>query len=361
MKIDKSKLDFLKLYGALSETQTRLGDKIKIFSKKDDGVYFLVCTKNANLTYKLSENVDEIKDFELIFNLSDFTSLISKIPNDSFVDIDINGIKFNKNGTKYTLDTFDIEFPIFDDSLNSDKVKTFILKNLNYLDALKNYTGDKKLDAVVVIDGYYFSSDRRLGCIVKTDTNLNGIIDRFYIPRIVCNYIQKFEVEELEIKVNIKEEIWGFILNGITAVIPMQVYSLPNLLEEPYINMYDHKLFIQLEKDAFKNALNRMSVVSNKNPDSRIYISFEKNKIIIESRDYNMSREEIDCDVREEFIGKFIIVSSLYLQRIVNDIGDKKEIKLCMAENPQEVPAIKIETIEGDCKFLHILFEEEEE
>lgn len=342
MIFNKEDFSFLSMYAKCSDTKMPQNDKFRIkASKEKQNVVFEQFSDNIFITTTLNKTVD--KDLEVKFPVNQFLAFINSVPVNSEIDIQENGIHFNKN--RYEFETIDLS-SVFS---GTEMYYTMIADQANTKTTISNFgliknslTGADGFDCTLLKNGYFISEpiDSAIISVYKT-TNDKNIC--FNIPKIAGVLALESKLDSVDFYLNGK---YKFIVIGTTYIFfGDKDYNLPDVFEEDTVKQYDHSTKIEIPKNAFKDMLNRIKIFSAKNIYTRVVASSTNNQFVIESKEPNSGYaiEKIDADIDSELKEqeKLFFIPQTDLSTAVNNLKGDKIIIHTNVYSPDEV-AVKI-------------------
>lgn len=355
MIINNKDLQFLNIFTTLSDTKTILGDKL-LLSIKDGVCYFVQFGVNVKLIKKIEVNSKD--NFSLLMNTNQFTQFINSLGENSDLKI-INNKIFFKEDTEYSIDPLDISFPEFKNFLdNTDTAIHKTITNFKHLQILKDYLGKDSSNVLSLMDNCFVTMDKSSICIVPTKNDFELKSSKiFFIPTNIFQLIERYNIEQLNI--SIFDTYWSFVYDGITFIISFKEYEVPYIFSKDLHSRFNHTKKISINRDQFYWALKRMSIFSQYNINSRIYLTFGKENLLIENRDFNKSKERVDilyCD--SELQDKMVIISCQNLLKTI-DNTKSNEIDIFISIDPNNNSTIRIEDNNEGLIFIHASYKDE--
>jgi hypothetical protein len=210
----------------------------------------------------------------------------------------------------------------------------------------------------MLTNGSFISApnNESLLCAYKTSNSRDVL---FYIPKLagIIGVDNKKETMDFY-----KSGEYIFInINNTYIIFSIKEYSLPNIFEKEFIQVYDHKTKIEINKNIFKDVLNRFKIFSAKNIFNRIKCSSTNNQFIVESKEPNSGYaiEKMEANIDDLLKNQEILfyVSQNILSIAINALKGEKIIIHSNVYTPDE-KTIKITDEIGDDFFVIVLVSE---
>lgn len=355
MKLERSSLEFLQIYTHIADTRDVLGDKLKV-SIKNHKALFSQFSHDAKLLTIVDAPFEDNASY--IHLTSPLHSLL-KNTDSTHVDIEQGKIKFNNS--EYSMEHYDIVTPdehALLSVLESKPDKVITIVDLDKLKISKSFMGIEGLDCLFISNNYFVTSDMVLTSIVSTSNDLKTPI---YLPKAIVFLLGKFADKEIELHFYSRRgnlnDFYVFRLGIVNVLFPVNKYKLPNLLDEDIKKLYDHKHKARVVKSQMEQVLKRMSIVAVNNPNNRIFITFQEDKLLVESRDSNPSKEEVEAVVDKEIKDRQIVLSCSNLSKALSYLEDEN-VYLHVADQKENNRTLKLEDEKHDKKLIHRLFKD---
>jgi len=348
MKIEKEKLEFLNIFRILSDNKSNLGDKIQIVVKKDK-ITFNQITQTVRLTKSMP--ISSKEEYELLIPIFELTGYLAL---DSNFEITKQGLIYDQEKEIYEFENLQLDFP--DEVVNIEKgeqPEEITIKNILKSGIAKNFAGTDDVGAIALTHNHFVATDRLLCAIVKTDNNIDETV---YFPKLILDLFDSYKIDELGFK--IYKDCFTFEIAGVSILVPNQDYAIPEVFDENYINEYDHKDSVSIDKIYLERHLKKMMIASTNNPNNRIFFSIKNGDLILKSKDFKSSFTTVKTDEPNERLeGQEGIVSCNYFLKMVQNLPGSKTF-IYMNPDLEDSATVKLEDENHDVKLLHILFQD---
>lgn len=328
MIFTKEELSFISIFAKCADNRQIQNDKFRIkTSVEKQEVVFSQFSEDIVLIKTLSKKVED--DFEVIFPVNQFVSLINTLPDNGEIDIKHDGITFN--GNRYEFESIDLSsvFNATDSYRVTEYNEADKVIISDFLNTKNSFMGIEGFSCTLLAEGNFISApnDNALVCSYKTSNDKDVI---FYIPKLasligVENKINLMNFYNLKIN---NSDCILINVQGIDIIFNKKNYELPNICEEEFKSLYEFDNKIEFNKSVLKESLNRIKIFSQKNIYTRVRCSTTNNQFIIESKEpnsgYAVEKLEafIDNDLQNK--DKVFFVSQSDLSIAVNALkGDK--------------------------------------
>lgn len=366
MKFTKQELSFLDLFSMYVDSSIgQFGDKV-IMIKQDDHVLFLQKGRDDILFTKKIEK--EAEDFEpIIYETQKLNQIIKYLPDNS--DIEIDGTKISvSEDIQYEFESFDYgvdnsSFTTIVDLLDDlgSATKKVSLVDVDKIANIYQFMGERlfsfdsfdNLNLIAYFNNYYVASDRYH--VTAAVQNASSIDEDFYFHSIVYSVAKYLDEKDVDIHIfkdeSDEDDTGKCVMNfgDLSVFFPHTEEScLPNILEDDKKEFYEHNDYIVIEKDKLLSVLQRIMIITNAELKDRVFITFSKNNIVIESKDNGYAKEVLP--VKESNLENDIsfILSSKYLVSTVKLI-DKSNILIKIPD--EDGVAIKVQGSDDESKF----------
>lgn len=353
MVFTKDELAFLTIFMVGTDMKTVVNDKIQIkASVENQSVRFAQMSDNVYFIHEQKKKVD--KDFTIVIYTSDIFSLVQ---NEDNVTINEKGIYFS-NGGEYILEQFDFNYDdidyLYEKMLTNKPNSDIKLVELDKIVSVYKFIGvDESLATLSIQNGYFVSSNRfDITALVNTKNDKN-IFN--FLSTNTATLFQTHKIDEIDIQYFENENFYHFCIGNTHIINNILEYQIPNIFEPELYNSLMHKNIVNINKDDFKVALNRIKIIAVKTLENRINLIFGDGILIIENNITGYSKEIITAEVPKCLYDKKIILSATYMNDIVNKLsGDN--IQILVKETDGETITITDEL--DDKKFIHCLYED---
>lgn len=360
MKFKKKDLEFLKIYSICSDTRSELHDKVQIKADSKEGkITFSQFSMDANLVTQV-DNVEN-EDFSIVYPINTLTQMLRLCKEDSVIEITKDDLKFSDN-SQYKFESFNYDFDsnvrLFLDIIDKETpIKKYTLKDLGKLNINKNFIGiTEDLQYVRFEDNHFITSDREnITCVCKSDNNIN---DTIFLPRIFLHLYGLLEEDEINLSLyedTNKETLYIFNIGKTYVSFNIGECSIPNIFDEEFKEIYDHKHKVEVDREKFLEAVKRIRIVTVKEIGNRVFVTFNKDSLLFESKDVGYASEKVQANVDNSLIGVTIVLSSVLLNSIANMLKDEKIIIKASREMDATVATIVDES--NMITFINNLFE----
>lgn len=353
MILTVEQLKFLKTFVDSADTKTQLADKIFIHVK-DNVARFVQFSSDLKLFYEMPVRS---KDFTLLISTTLLWSLIKTFPDTKDVTITETGIDFDKDESSYTFDTFDIPFPDISKFLASfqTKANSFMVKSLDKLRMAMPYCGQDGFEVISIMDNHFVASNRAQSAILETDNLLEvGPTKCFYFPKSVAALWSSLGKPEIELIDHPNYFVFNY--DGINCVAAKDKrYALPYMFSPTLDKKFSHSTSIKVAKKEFLDTLKRMSVFVYKNPNTRIYMTADGNRLLIENRDFNKSKEKVEVIACSPTLqGTSVCISCTNLMSAIQSLTGK-EITIQVSDKMDNKIAVTVTDEDAKNKFILVL------
>jgi hypothetical protein len=352
MDFTKENLSFLEVFGLISNTKSFLSDKINIQSD-DNTVYFSQYGDDSKLIYTM-ENITKEK-LNVTYLTNQLNSMIKSCNDNDKISITSDGLTFGKN-SEYKFESYD-----FTDSHpksylemieGNDNKKFKIIDLVKYNNVKKFISNEEKLNCASLQDNNLVSFNGQIIAISKTE---NSISEQLNLSPNFFSLVNNLGLKEVVITSLQDGQFFYFKSGNLNIFLPVNDYSIPYVFGDDVKEELNQPYFVDCDRNNLANALHRISIVSQMNPETRVYVSFEKDRMIIESKDNGQGKETIEATVMKELEGFYVILSSSYLNSIVSLLKGNT-ITMYMRPN-KDIKAIKIVDEKEVDYYVHIPFE----
>ncbi len=354
MEFTKQQLSFLEVFGMTTNTKSFLNDKINI-QTDDSNIYFSQHTDTVKLI-QVFDNITKEK-INVTYSTNQFAAMVKSCQDDEKIEISSEGVKFGKN-SEYKFESYDISVddPKLLLDLVSNKNQTYLLIDFGKINNVRNFiSSDEDYNCISLQDNNYITFNGAVIAISKSDNNIE---EKLYLPAIFFNIINQLKLETVNIFSLQNGEYYNFNVNGLNVFLYIKEYGIPYVFGDEIKSEFEHPYSVECCKKDISNALSRIKIMSQSNPEMRVFVKFTNNKIIIESKDNQYGKEEINATYDKELEDFYLILSSHYLYSIVNLL--KGEIIKIFVKPDKEIKAIKIIDEKENNFYVHIPFEYKE-
>ena len=356
MNFTKKELNFLKLYSFVSDTKSFLNDKVQIKVERDNAL-FSMFTNDVGIITCIKKCTDEAA-FKSVYPIVQFNQMVESCNSDFEIEISEEHLCLGKDA-EYKLNKADIELiqtdAILAEITNTAAIQSVELQDLDKLSVIKNYMGDSGFDAVVVNSGNFIAITKNTVVgVVNTSNNKNV---KFIIPKIAVLILLQNKITTTLIL-----EYPSFFtasINESVLIFPKRdegYYIIPDVLDEQYQQLYNHKSKISVDKARLSTSLQRMSVISQGSPESIVSFIVNTNQLIIENKNSTYGQEKIVAEVDKELEGCKFTLLTKFLMLILSSL--KGDVVTISASNMPEAACFKVEDEHRSGFFIIVLFED---
>jgi hypothetical protein len=364
LKFSVTELSFLQLYSNCSNSKTSIADKFQFISIKDSTN--IICLQNSlNIqlfTILKDKNLDN-SEFIVTYEVKKFFDILKHCNTDDEIIITSENILFGKNSNyqfeKYDLDEATNIKNIFSILANVSKYKTIELNSLDKLSKVKSYIGEERLGLHVIglFNNYFVTSNREDGTIAIITKN--DFTKALYFPKELLNLSYLFKDNSTTL-ILIREFNKYLVYCGETLIFieapDLTKVLLPDIFSSDIRAMYNHETTLIFKKELLLKALKKLTGASSQKAESRIYLLFEKDKFILESRTTSICRETIEYSFDiNELLSLQIIVSVTQMLSMVLAIQDE-EIYLKVPINANAMNTLTVTNKDESTFFIIPLY-----
>lgn len=356
MKVKKSDLKFLKKYASISETSTVLGNKLKI-KVKDNVATYIQKSKDATLITNTSCDTNE--SFEILINVGIFYDFISTLDEDQDLSITEEGFSIGED-KKYTFDISELDFfdvdelvSMIDKSKKDKSTTSFEFKEFEQLFSIYSFIGKDSLESVGIMKNKLLTTDRVQIAYRDCDFSLDK---NYYISKLSASLLKDYNEPTT---IYITENFYFYYIGNTVCIFEWMSYAIPDLFEEAPYSKFNQTDFVEINKKEIRSSLKRMSFFTYDNPAFRVFITINKDHLLIENRDYNKSYEKVPLIKSNDLLNDVtFIVNSNNLLNFINIIEDES-IFLFVNPSKDNRNTIRIEDTKSKYKFVHLLLKED--
>ena len=352
MRFTKQQLNFLEVFAMVSNTKAFLNDKVNI-QTKDNKVYFSQNTDNVKLIQVL-EVQGQTDQINVTYLTNQLSAMVKSCQDDDVISISAEGIKFGKN-SEYKFESYDVSIDDPNTILNMAAApeKSYALGNFEKINTIKNFiSSDENFNCISLQDNNFISYN---GQVIAISTSTNDIKELLYLPSVFFNIIDKLKIKEVNLALLQNGEYYNFKSNDLNIFLSIKEYGIPYVFSSEIKSEYDHPYSVECNKKEILKALNRIKIISQSNPETRVYVQFTNNKIIIESKDGQYGKEEVDAVYNNELKDFYVILSSSHLYSIASLlVGETVRMFL---KPDKSINAVKIVYEKEENIYVHIPFE----
>lgn len=366
IKFKKSELSFLETFKQCVDSSVDGGDTFNIQSKNDK-IYFSQVGSN---TYTLFE-IEKTGEICLSFKTGFVANLIKTLKDDDFISFSEKGIEIGNTGFYESVVNDEVN-PVLNDMImysESDKYTTINIKNLDKLSYVNSFVGSDDIDlsSVALNDGHFVSSDMKVICIGKTDNDkdISIAINSFVSKLISFNKLSEINVKILEMSEDNK--FYSFDFNGCKVFVPVKPFQLLNVnfMEKEHKEKFYHDYKIIFDKVSLKNSLDRLNLIKESSNFYRVFVSYFKDYVLIESKDFNSNKakEKVMADVDVKLVNDSkpyqVLLSTSNLLQIVNTIkSDTVVMRTVPSSNPYDIRSVCFSDMDEKDYFIHVAYED---
>jgi hypothetical protein len=309
-------------------------------------------------TLKNIESV--VEDETFIFPIRQFVGVIQNTPNDCDIILTNNSIKVG-DSINYSFekrDDFVVQLKdasFYLNEINNSKFEILKLKDTKEAAKLKSYIGTEDvLSTFIFMNNKFIVSDNILTIIKSTENNSNQNV---YFSKLFTDYLFALGKEEIEIYIG--EKIYYMNVAGTYCIFPIaekNYYIIPDLFSEKVRAIYEHKNTCIIMKSDLMNALNRISIVTRQNEDSRTFFTFTNNNLIVENKEGDYALEQVpivSCD--SELFDHNVVLSAVNVKNILSLLTGNQCIFYVLPDK-KEARTIMVKDEIGNDVFIHTLF-----
>jgi hypothetical protein len=343
MIFTKQELEFLTLFQLCADPKDVIGRNFQIKKIKKDTIRFFQTNNNA-IIYK-DVNAVDVEDFCCNYPTDKIVQLVKSCSENEKITFKKSSIKMgNRSEYKFEQINYDVssdEKMVENESI--DFKNTIHLVDLEKINVIKSYIGnDSGFDAVSLTNNYFVATNKTdADGFIKTSNNYDK---RLFLSKLMVGIISSFKIKELDLYTDDKKYV--FIHNDTCIIIPLGDYKIPDYFIEKYKKFYKFDDKLKVNKSELLIALNRINIFSKDNIHTRIFLTFEDNKIKIESKDKNYAIEIIKADIDKNLIGHYFITSASHLINSIANINsdivtfqikpDKNEVAFSIWQENEE-------------------------
>lgn len=340
MIFKKKDLEFLKLYALCVDPVSITGRNFQIEKISDNTIRFSQVNDNSYFftDFNLTENIDY---FCYNYPTNSIVQFLNTCSDEDEIEFNDNSIKLGNN-SDYQFEKIDFSLSgyedLFDEAKNADY--NLKIKDLQKINNIKSYIGsDRGLDTVALMNNYFVASDKQNATsAIKTE---NDIKEMLFLSKLSINVLSQVKIDEIDIYLDDKKYVFNLLYTYI--IIPQKEYILPNFFDANIKQFYNFDTKAKINKEKFLFALNRINVFAKDNVNSRIYMTFNKDNIVIESKDRGYAIEKIEASIDDELIDHYVILSNNQLLNSVKTIDSNNIIiKSIPSKDPKKATTISI-------------------
>jgi len=353
MIFTKQELDFLKIFEKCAVRESFF--QIKAIKEK---VYFSQYSDIVKLVTVLENKTGQ--EFEFALKTSQFCSMLNVTREDEAISIDDGCVKFgNDSMYQFEIQEFSLlENPETYLQILGETKDTFQLKNLDFISSIKNFISPvEQFSTVALQNNHFVASNEIVLGVVNTENKVAH--DNLFFPAIfsdIVSVISDTEVSVSLLQQDTASQFFGIKIQDTFVFLPNRNdYKLPYVFKADIMALYNHPHKVQFKREDFLNALNRIKVLSLSNVGSRLYVNFETDKMVLETKDDEYGKEVISAIVPPELQGFYIILSTKFLLDIASRLNG--ENLFLYAINSKDIPAVKIDDENKDIYFVHVAYE----
>lgn len=354
MEFTKQELKFLDIFSACTGNSNNffLNDKFSIESDEDN-IYFYQYTDKVKLIYTL-ENKWKDENINVTYLTNPFNAMVKNCDDKEKISITQKDTKFGKKSC-YEFESYDksVEKPKVYLDMMKENQNVYTIIDLNKINQIKSFISiEDNFNCVSLQDNYFVTYNGQIIGVSKTN---NDIKELLYFPSMLFTLINSLKINEIKLNLLQNNEFYSFTNDKLNILLQKNDYALPYIFDTEIKNQFEHETKIECLKKDLLTSLQRIKIISQNNPDTRIYLKLTNNKIILESRDSYKGIEEIEAKYNEVLENFYIILSANYLSNIISLLkGDNITIFI---KPDKEIKAIKI--IDDKCNdfYVHIPFE----
>lgn len=356
MLFTKKDLNFLSLMKFSATNKSLTGNKVQIKNINNSIIASQISDKDVSVISILK---DKSGSLDVSLPTSEFFELLSSFDDSAVFDIDKSCIRVNNS--KYEFESLDFDNTssvekalLVLDSIksNSELCQKITINDLKKISLIKNYVGSDGLDVVGCMNNYFVASNRTdVTACIKLE---NEIDKEFFIPKQMADVINFLHLDTIEYYIT--NEFHFFVADEIIVIFPLPIngYSLSNIFDDSIKEAYDHPYMCTVNKEEFKTVIKRISILARNNADTRIFVMFYENELVIESKDSGYAIEKINAITSKELNSHYVILSANYINSILNLLtGDT----VCIFAIPdKDAVAVKIDDDKKNMFFVHCLY-----
>jgi hypothetical protein len=355
MDFTKESLSFLEVFGLVSNTKSFLNDKINIQSDEDK-IYFSQYGDDSKLIYTM-DNVTK-ENINVTYLINQLNSMIKSCNEGDIISITPTNLAFGKN-SEYKFESYDFSNSHPKSYLkminDNDNKKFNIIDLAKYNNVKKFIANEKELNCVSLQDNHFVSFNNQIIAVSKTENNIDEKLDLSPIFFTLVNSLGLKEVTLVSLQ---DSQFFYFNSNNLNVFLPINDYIIPFVFSDDVKEELSQPYFVSCDRNNFMNVLHRINIVSQMNTETRVYVSFEKDKMIIESienKEGGHGKEIVEATVSKELEGFYVILSIFYLNSIVSLLKGNT-ITMNMKPN-KDIKAIRIVDEKDTDYYVHLPFE----
>lgn len=324
--VNKDSFKFLNIFNQCVSNDSSKANKINLFIE-DDKLYLMQYSDSLNLVHIIQSYTFKGIHFNVWYETSFIFNFIKSVPDKTdIIFSEEEGIKIG-NKSWYKPKTFQYEndqFNLIQSLIEDDNIKKYKIKDIDLINKARYFIGNpytKEFDCIRVDKDNFTTSysDDKVSVVIKSEKN-KDIDDSFYIDKSIYNVVKTIGYNEIELSYLNERNYFMFnIDNEFYLFYPEKKYELPNLNDQEIIPLYYHSDKIELNRKDFLDILNRLSLITSKDYQNRIYFNIlSEDTLEIECKDGAEAKETISAIIDKNIIGKYFILSSVFVQQILS-------------------------------------------
>lgn len=362
MKITKSQIQFLSDYVSIAESTTSLGNKLQIISKGDNKAVFVQKSFDATLIREI--DCETSNNFDILVDTKTFWNFINSVSEKEEIEITPNG--FNIGSDKhYTFEVHKTEFFNVEEILKAvEDCKTdpstfnFKFKDFSNLRTVAKYMGKDTLQTVGFMKDKILGTDRFQIVYSEASFSLN---DNYFVSKPAINLMLSHKSTVQEIDIFLGTKFYFFEIAGTLCIFERKTYAVPDLFEAKPFSRFNQTDYVKLNKDELYSSLSRMSFFVTDNPSMRIFITVNKDHMLIENRDFNKSFEKVQYIEENTTLDNItVIVNCKNLLTFLDNMETtSNEVFFFVNKDDSNRSTIRLEDSIKTFKFVHVLLKSE--
>lgn len=348
MVFTKEQLYFISLYNSCKNKETNISDKTNLQSKGNK-FYFFQYTPDIKFITAFDKKDDGI-DFNKSYETQSLNYLVNSFnDNDITFDLDIenNIIKFNNSEYSLSNYIYETDFPAeYIEIYENGYDEKFVVEDISKIINTKLFMSkiDNNFDNFTLMNNHFVSFNRTILSVLKTQ---NKIDETLCFPSSFIDIIKFLkEYKNIEIRKLQGGQFYSFKIHNTYVFLDIKNNNIPDIFDPEIRKKFEHNSQIVVKKENILNCLNRLKTVSINNPENRILVEIQNNKMILKSIDSQKAQEIVELEsLSKDLNGLVFLCSSFSLYDIIYNI--KESDIYIELDNDDNLQNIKI-TNEGN-------------
>lgn len=359
MRLVKDNLKFLKQYVSIAESSTVLGDKLKI-EVTSGKVTYIQKSKDTTLVTSVPTTTNE--EFVLIVQTKIFWDFLSTLKDTEELIITKEGISLGEDKS-YNFDCYNIDFPKVENLLKEvelsktdDSVFKFDFKDYEKLNLAMKYMGKDSIECVGLMKDKIVGTDKIQ--IYYSDAQVT-LPKNYFISKNSAQLIMSQKGKQEAVRITMADKYYFFEVDGVLCIFDWKTYSVPDLFQPNIYSKFNQSDKVTVHRSDLGSVLNRMSFFVADNPSNRIFVSIQKENLLIENKDFNKSYEKIPLlQGNQDLIGCQFIVSCKNITSFLSNFSED-EISIFVNKDESQRSPIRFEDSKGVNKLVHSKLKED--